>query len=114
MALALSAAPETPPREPVKIAARSPFSGALVWNLSPAVLDEMSMTAPEQGVVIADVAAGSLAAGVGLRRGDVVEEVNGKKIATTRELERAAADRAQYWDLAILRDGQLIRTEIGG
>jgi S1-C subfamily serine protease len=114
IALGLTAAPETPPREPLKIASRSPFSGALIWNLSPAVLDEMSMTAPDQGVVIADIAAGSLAANLGLRRGDVVEEVNGKKIATTRDLERATADRAQYWDLAILRDGQVIRTEIGG
>ncbi len=112
--LALSEAPETPPRDPLKISSRSPFSGALIWNLSPAVLDELQMQSPDQGVVIADIAAGSVAANLGLRRGDVVEEVNGKKIATTRDLERVAADRAQYWDLAILRDGQIIRTEIWG
>ncbi len=112
--LALSEAPETPPRDPLKISSRSPFSGALIWNLSPAVLDELQMQSPDQGVVIADIAAGSVAANLGLRRGDVVEEVNGKKIATTRDLERVAADRAQFWDLAILRDGQIIRTEIRG
>ena len=83
-------------------------------NLSPAVLDELSMQEPQEGVVVADVADGSLAADVGLRKGDVLVDVNGKKIVTTRDVERVAAERPRYWDLTILRDGQIIRSQIGG
>ena len=112
--LGLSAPPETPPRDALRIDARSPFAGAEVMNLSPAVLDELSMQEPHEGVVIADVADGSLAAEVGLRKGDVLVDVNGKKIATTRDVEHVAAERPRYWDLTILRDGQIIRSQIGG
>ena len=114
LTLALSPPPETPPRDTLLIDARSPFAGAKVMNLSPAVLDELSMQEPAEGVVVADVADGSLAAEVGLRKGDVLLDVNGKKIATTRDVERVAAERPRYWDLTILRDGQVIRSQIGG
>jgi Do/DeqQ family serine protease len=39
----LASAPETPPRDPVKIGGETPFSGATVINLSPAVIEEMSV-----------------------------------------------------------------------
>ena len=44
---------------------------------------------------MADVAEGSLAANFGVQKGDVVQEVNGAKIATTRDLEAACAQRAR-------------------
>ena len=114
LSLALNPPPETPPRDALRIASRSPFSGAQVMNLSPAVLDELSLTAPSHGVVVTDVAQGSIAQDVGLRKGDVLVAVNGKKISATRELERVAAELSDVWDLTILRDGQLIRTQVGG
>ena len=48
------------------------------------------------------------------RQGDVVVAVNGQKIATTRDLEKACAERARLWDLTIQRGGETIRTELGG
>jgi Do/DeqQ family serine protease len=110
----LAAAPENPPREAIRIKSRSPFQGALVMNVSPAVAEELSLEGVGEGVVVADVAEGSLAANFGVQKGDVVVEVNGEKIATTRDLESASAQRARAWDLTISRGGEVIRSRIGG
>ena len=91
--LKLAAAPETPPRDAIRIKSRSPFQGALVMNVSPAVAEELSLDNVGEGVVVADVAEGSLAANFGVQKGDVVLEVNGAKIATTRDLEAASGQR---------------------
>ena len=51
--VALQTAPETP-REEVEIRARSPFLGAKVANLSPALADELRLDAQAEGVVIVE------------------------------------------------------------
>ncbi len=114
LTLKLTAAPETPPRDALTIHGRSPFDGALVMNLSPAVSEELSLDSAHQGVVVASVGENSTAAEVGVQKGDVVVAVNGTPIETTRDLERACADRARWWDLTILRGGETIRTRLGG
>jgi S1-C subfamily serine protease len=83
-------------------------------NVSPAVAEELSLDAISEGVVVADVAEGSLAANFGVQKGDVVLEVNGAKIATTRDLDAASGQRARYWDLTIARGGEVIRSRLGG
>ena len=49
-----------------------------------------------------------------LQKGDVVQEVNGAKIATTRDLKNVADTRPEVWNLTIQRGDQVIRTRIGG
>jgi Do/DeqQ family serine protease len=110
----LVAAPETPPRDAIRIKSRSPFEGALVENVSPAVSEELSLENVDDGVVVAEIAPDSLAANLGVQKGDVVREVNGAKIVSTHDLETAASQRPRLWDLAIERGGQTIRTRIGG
>ena len=114
ISLRLVAAPETPPRDPVTIKTHSPFEGATLVNISPAVIEDMSLENASKGVVVSEVEDGSTAAGVGVQKGDVVVAVNGQKIETTRDLERATAARANYWRLVIQRGGQVIQTVIGG
>ena len=91
--LGLAGAPETPPRQALRLKSKSPFQGALVENLSPAVMEELSLTTESEktpkGVVVADVAADSPAAGFGVQKGDVIVTVNGNDIATTSDLEAA-------------------------
>ncbi|MGB8277765.1 MAG: DegQ family serine endoprotease [Methylovirgula sp.] len=110
----LSPAPEIPPRDPVTIKGSSPFAGATVVNLSPAVAEELSIETPKEGVVISDIEAGSQAAAVNLHRGDVVISVNDTKIATTRDLEKATGGRHYYWKISIARGNQVITTVLGG
>jgi Do/DeqQ family serine protease len=114
--LTLAAAPETPPRDALRVKGRSPFQGALVMNLSPAVAEELSLQIDPEGaaggVIVTDVAADSLAANLGVQKGDLVVEVNGAPIKTTRDLEKVASQRARFWDLTISRGGQLIQSRI--
>jgi Do/DeqQ family serine protease len=112
--LKLAAAPENPPRDTLTIHSRSPFEGAQVMNVSPAVAEELSLEGALEGVVVASVGDDSTAAQVGVQKGDIVVAVNGQKIATTRDLEKACAERARLWDLTIQRGGETIRSRLGG
>ena len=112
--LKLATAPETPSRDALIIRSRSPFEGAQVMNVSPAVAEELSLEGAHEGVVVASVADGSTAAQVGMQKGDIVVAVNGQKIGTTRDLEKACGERSRLWDLTIQRGGETIRTRLGG
>ena len=114
LAMKLVAAPETPPRETLTLGGRSPFTGATVMNLSPAVVEELSIENFRDGVVVSEVAEGSVAANVGIKKGDVVLAVNDVKIARTGDLEKAVQGRKPYWKLTIGRGGQIFTTVIGG
>ncbi len=58
-----------------------------------------------RGVVIVDVDSGSYASNLGFQRGDVIEEVNGERIAKTRDLERLTSTPNRSWRIIILRGG---------
>jgi S1-C subfamily serine protease len=49
-----------------------------------------------------------------VQKGDVILVVNDQKIETTRDLEKASAERPNFWKLTIERGGQMIQTVIGG
>jgi Do/DeqQ family serine protease len=111
----LAPAPETPPRDLVKIKGQTPFTGASVINLSPAVVDEMSVPGATSGVVVSEVEDGSLAQQFNLQKGDIVLEVNDKKIGSTRDLEHATSSGRQYmWKITLQRGGQVFTTVVGG
>ena len=82
--------------------------------MSPAVAEELSFEGASQGVVVAAVSDNSTAAQVGVQKGDIVVAVNGRKIMTTRDLEKACAERAPLWDLTIQRGSETIRSQLGG
>ncbi len=114
VALTLTPAAEIPARDPVKLAGASPFAGATVINLSPAVIEEMSLRGASEGVVISEIEDGSTAAAVNFQKGDLILSVNEAKIKTTRDLERATSGRHNYWKLTIGRGGEVVTTVIGG
>jgi len=111
--VALETAPETP-RDELVIQARSPFMGVKIANISPAVADELRLDSTAEGVAVTDVADGSLAQSLGFQRGDVIAEVNGEKIARTRDLDRASKERQRLWRITIVRGGQQISVTFGG
>ncbi len=61
-------APETRPRDPVRITGRGPLAGATVVNLSPAVAEELGLEASAEGAAVLDVEADSPAASSASRR----------------------------------------------
>lgn len=110
----LTAAPETPSRDLVKIKGPSPFAGASFVNISPAVLEEMSLAGLTSGVVATDVDDGSVAQEVGVQKGDVIISINGTKITNTADMTNATATKHSYWKLTVNRGGQVVNTVIGG
>jgi Do/DeqQ family serine protease len=109
----LVTAPETP-RDPIKIQGDSPFAGATVINLSPAVADEFSIESTKEGVIVSDVDDDSRAAALNLQKGDIVLAVNDARIKTTRDLEQATAGQRDFWKISIGRGNQIITTVVGG
>ena len=113
VAVALRTAPEMP-RDEITIRTRSPFSGAKVANLSPALADELQLDNANDGVVILDVDNGSYASNLGFQRGDVIVSVNGEKVGKTRDLERLTKDPSRAWRIVIRRGGQQITAVFNG
>lgn len=111
--VALQLAPEAP-REEITIRARSPFEGARIANLSPALADELRLDMSAEGVVVIEIAAGSPANALGFRPGDIVLSVNGERIVRTRDLERAAGQQNRQWNITIQRGGQQLNVSLRG
>ena len=97
-------APEDPPRDGLVTDRRTAIPGLAVQTLNPAVVAEMGLPTGLEGVVITDP--GTLGARVGLRPGDVVQQINGIDIQTTAQLEEALTDVGRRLDLGLIRGGQ--------
>jgi Do/DeqQ family serine protease len=113
LAIALETAPDTG-RDEIVIKSRSPFQGAKVANISPALADELKIDTSVEGVVVTDLADNAPAAGVGFRKGDIVLEVNGQKIAKTGDLEKATKESSRLWRITVIRGGQQLSVVLGG
>src|ERR1700736_6106711 len=101
-------------RSEIVLNGRSPFQGAKVANISPAVADELHLDADTEGVVITDLADGGTAASVGFQKGDIILAVNNQKIAKTSDLEKATRETARLWRITVVRGGQQINVTLGG
>ncbi len=101
-------------RDEIVLTSRSPFQGAKVANISPAVADELRLDADTQGVVVTDLADGATAASVGFQKGDIILAVNNQKIAKTSDLEKATRETARIWRITVMRGGQQINVTLGG
>ncbi|MCP3470678.1 DegQ family serine endoprotease [Bradyrhizobium sp. CCGUVB1N3] len=109
----LETAPDTG-RNEIVITARSPFQGAKVSIITPAVADELHLDADTEGVVITDIGDGTTAAGVGFQKGDIILSVNNQKIGQTSDLEKLAGASARLWRITLVRGGQQINVTLGG
>lgn len=109
----LEVAPDTN-RDEITISARSPFQGAKVVNISPAVAEELRLDSNAEGVVVIDLEDGAPAAGVGFQKGDIIMAVNSQKIAKTSDLDKAAKTSSRVWRIIVVRGGQQINVTLGG
>ncbi len=113
VSIALQSLPDTP-RNEVQIKGQSPFLGATVANLSPALADELRLDPQTEGVVITAVADGSAAQSVGFQKGDIVVTVNNQKISKSSDLERVTNGNSRQWRITIQRGGQQISVVFSG
>ena len=112
LAIPLEEAPDTN-RNEIVITSRSPFQGARVANISPAVADELRLDNSD-GVVITELADDGTAANVGFKKGDVILAVNGVTINDTEDLQRVTRERNRLWRITVMRGGQQIQVTLGG
>ena len=101
-------------RDEIILKSRSPFQGAKVANISPALADELRLDSATEGVVVTALADDAPAASVGFQKGDIITAVNGQAIAKTVDLERATRDPARLWRITVVRGGQQINVTLGG
>jgi Do/DeqQ family serine protease len=113
LTVALETAPDTG-RDEITITTPSPFQGAKVANISPALADELHLDSGAEGVVVTALTDDGMAANVGFRKGDIILVVNNKKIARTVDLERAVKEAGRLWRITLIRGGQQIQVMLGG
>ena len=116
--LVLRVRPGAPAGEPranaTTISGRNPFSGATVANLSPAFALENGFDEMARGVIVMSTARGSAAYRVGLRAGDIVLSVAGRRIERVADLTSAVRGKRASWRISIRRGDQVLRSEIAG
>lgn len=105
--------PENPPRDPVRGRTRTPFAGATLVNMSPAVADELQIDIADDGVVVADLDERSVAASVGFEKGDQIVAINGERLASTKDAERIIDRNRGYWEITVSRGGRVFTTVLG-
>jgi Do/DeqQ family serine protease len=113
LAVPLETAPDTG-RDEITIKSRSPFQGAKVANISPALADEMKLDTSAEGVIIVGISDDGLASNVGFQKGDIITAVNGKQIKKTGDLEKASGESSRLWRITVVRAGQQINVTLGG
>ncbi len=111
--LPLQPAPEVPARDTATLTERSPFVGATVSNLSPAVADEIGMDTALRGVVVDQVSNNTVAARY-LRPRDLIVSVNDQPVGSVAELKQILANTTNQWKIVLRRDGRLLTVQARG
>ena len=113
LSIPLEVAPDTG-RDELVIKSRSPFQGAKVANISPALADELRIDSNIEGIVVVELEDNAPAQGVGFQKGDIILSVNNQKIAKTSDLDRIAKEPSRLWRITVVRGGQQLSVTLGG
>ena len=87
------------------------MAGLVVANLSPAVADEVGLSADATGVVALEVNAGP--AQQFFRKGDVITDVNGQKINDVESLRSVLSQATSRWSIGLMRGGRKAFLRLG-
>jgi Do/DeqQ family serine protease len=104
----LTASAEAPPGgapQARELSGRHPLSGARVVTLTPSTAEASGLDPFASGVFIQALDRRGVAARVGFRTGDIINEINGRAIRDASELDSALAS-TQSWVIAVTRNGQ--------
>lgn len=111
LTMAMEAPPETPKRNITRIDGKSPLSGAVVANLSPALGNEIGLH-EYSGVVILAVNPQSKAGIIGFKPQDILLKINDQKITTVESLRGAVSKPARNWLITFKRGDKIIEATL--
>lgn len=103
--VALASPPDLPARNDTWLPSLSPFSGARVASLSPALAEEFGLDSAISGIVVLNVRGGSAAARVGLREGDIIRAFDDRELRTVEELLEVRLPQFKPWRMRVTRSG---------
>ncbi|MEM6340371.1 MAG: PDZ domain-containing protein, partial [Pseudomonadota bacterium] len=89
--VSLMRAPDDPPRNTTVMTEQTVLPGLSVEQINPAVLAELGLPIESTGVVVADP--GPYGTRVGLRRGDVIQRVDGGTVDVPADVEQSLVRR---------------------
>lgn len=112
--VAMLGAPEEPPRRTAIVDGNAPFTGAEIMNISPAVIEEMSLPLGSVGVIISGINLNSNAQAYGFEIGDVILYVGDVEIKEVADLLQTAKRSKRIWRLSLKRGGRIINSIING
>jgi S1-C subfamily serine protease len=111
--LDMIAAPETTPRDDTLIKGGTPLAGMVVSNLSPAVAEEVGLSADEVGIVATALAAEGPAVRF-FKKGDIIRNVNGVSVLDTAALRDLLKEGSARWLIGIERGGKKLIIRLRG
>lgn len=106
--MTLTANAEAPPGgspEARELSGSHPLSGARVVTLTPATAEASGLDPFAHGVFIQALDRRGVAARVGFRPGDIIDDLNGAPVRDAAQLDRALA-QARTWVIGVERNGQ--------
>ncbi len=92
--VSLIAAPEDPPRNARALQTDTVLPGLELSQINPAVIAEYNLPIEVSGVLVTNP--GRFGRRVGLRRGDVIQLINGSRVADLGTVERAFSQRGSF------------------
>ena len=112
--IGLSLLPDNPAPDPRKLSGVHPLNGVTVANLSPRYNDELGIDPLITGVAVTEITRRTFAARRGLRRGYRILSVNGKKISSAKDLERALAKPSNGWTIEVDTGDRVVPWRVDG
>ena len=104
------APPAVPPPDETKLTGLSPFRGARIASLSPALAEEIGADSGITGVVVLDVGQSSAAARLGLRAGDIIRGLirglDDQAIASVPQVLNYRVKPFSPWRMFVTRAGK--------
>jgi serine protease Do len=115
LSVKLAPPPDSPARDTSELAGRTPFTGATVANMNPALAEELGLESADPGVTVIKVRAGTIAARLQFQPGDMILRINNKPVANVAELKAMLADPlTKGWAITLRRGGETLTVSIGG
>ncbi len=104
--VAMIGPPDLPLREEQIFGERDVLKGLKIANVNPAVLAEFQLPILPNGVVVLDT--GPIAPRIGLQKGDILREIDGREIKAPQEAVDALRAARRSVSLVVERGGQLV------